>query len=371
MLLLATPACAVMAEDISVPTIQELRFSRESIALVFPHGSFKIDRRLGLGGPINPLTLSAEFSVSNLIRAGNTQALTGDAKGVRWALPDGSVLDARPGYCYEGEDQSLQVSRSGKPLETYLSTCDAVSAVALVKHHLWLGSVSPGYYDGPGSGVRVVSLRNGDLLAQFWPKKDLADGLVRTIQADPFGNDIWIASETALHRVHQFKVVERWYWSEQFSPVGKLSYELDSKRKKSATWAVWARATGLADEHLVWNQLQRQPKMHQRLRYAYDEDGYFFSVDGVHLTVDSIKPRSWPRGFDWLEKELMATLQQPRSSDSAVAEAATRMALQQLCFFNDRRVVPFVLDWQRTHSADGKFDWTVEECLKAQRLLGN
>lgn len=118
-------------------------------------------------------------------------------------------------------------------------------------------------------------------------------------------------------------------------------------------------------------------KAADRLRFAYDEEGYFFSVDGFKLEPiyqpgDALPrdvPASWPNDFGWLMDALMTTLQQTPSINGGELPDTTCRALQQLCFFKDLRVVPFVLDWQRKYSAGGNLEGTVAACLREQRQL--
>ncbi len=378
--LLALPTQAGIADDISLPVFKEMRFSRDSIALVSPHGVYKIGRKPGIAEPIDQQILSKEFIESNSPKVGILRASNGDdIIGDRWVVSDGTVFESRPGYCDEGVEIALQFWKNGHPLETFLDKCDRVSALAVVNRQLWLGSVSPGEWgDGPGTGVHVLSLHKGRLLVQMLPKMDLADGFVQFIQGDPIRNDVWIATRTALHRIHQFKVVSRWYVSEQFSSSGKVTYEFSFKPRQSSPWAIFARATGITEPtNPVWKQLQDQPKLLDRLRFAYDEEGFFFSVDGLKLELidqpDDLlptnPPATWPKDFDWLMSALMSTLRQTPSMDGAKLPETTFMALRQLCFFKDPRVVPFVLDWQRKHSSGGNLEWAVDKCLGLQRQL--
>lgn len=377
--LLALPVQAGIADDISIPVFKELRFSRDSIALVLPHGIYKISRKPGIAEPIGQKTLAIEFTESPMPKMEISRAPTGDVIGDRWTLPDGTVFQSQPGYCDEGAEDALQFSKNGRPLETLFDKCDRVSSLAVVKRQLWLGSVSPGEWgDGPGIGVNVFSLRSGRFLKQFLAKEDLADGFVQLIQVDPITNDVWIATRTALHRVHRLKVVERWYVSEQFLANGKATYEFSSKPRRSSPWAIFARSTGIAEpNNTIWQHLQAQPKLLSRLSFAYDEEGYFFSVDGLKLepiyqpgdVLPGDTPASWPKDFGWLMNALMSTLRQTPSIDGGELPDTTYMALEQLCFFKDSRVVPFVLDWQRQHSSGGNFEVAVDKCLRLQRQL--
>lgn len=188
---------------------------------------------------------------------------------------------------------------------------------------------------------------------------------------------MWIATRTALHRIHQFKVIGRWYVSEQFSANGKATYEFSSKPRGSLPWAIWARVNGITEPtNTVWKRLQDQPKLLDRLRFAYDEEG-FFSVDGLKLepiyesgdVLLGDVPESWPKDFGWLMNARMSTLRQAPSIDGVELPDTTYMALGQLCFFKDPRAVPFVLDWQRKHSSSGNLEVAVNNCLRLQRKL--
>lgn len=377
-LLWISPAFAGIADDISIPVFKELRFSRDSIAIVLPHGTYTINRKPGIAKQINQRTLAVQFVASKSPNLENLTAATEDIIGDRWRLPDGTVLESRPGYCGEGEDQALQFSKNAQPVETFLGNCDRVSSIAVRDQQLWLGSVSPGEWgDGPGSGVTVLSLQTDELIAQILPKRDLAEGFVQLVQVDPVTNDVWIATRTALHRIHRLKVVDRWYVSEQFSATGKATYELSAKRRASSPWAIWARATGIINPDELWKRMRAQPKLRDRLRFAYDEEGYFFSVDGSKLepiyqpgeTLPKDIPASWPNDLAWLMEALMMTLNQAQSAVEGDLPDTTNRALQQLCFFKDQRVIPFVLGWQLKQSASRHLENAVGACLRLQNQL--
>ena len=376
--LLISPARAGIADDISIPVFKELRFSRDSVAIVLPHGTYTINRKPSFAKQIYQRTLTAQFAEPNSPKLENLTVETGGIIGDRWALPDGTALESRPGYCGEGQDQALQFSKNGHPIKTFLGTCDRVSSVAVRDQQLWLGSVSPGEWgDGPGSGVIVLSLQTDELIAQILPKRDLADGFVQLVQVDPFTNDVWIATRTALHRVHRLKVIDRWYVSEQFSTNGKTTYEISTKRRASSPWAIWARSTGIINPDELWKRMRAQPKLRDRLRFAYDEEGYFFSVDGSKLepiyqpggSLPKDVPASWPSDFGWLMDSLMTTLQRAPSITDGSLPDTTYRALQQLCFFKDQRVIPFVLGWQQTRSGGSNLERAVAACLQVQNQL--
>lgn len=380
--LLVLPAQAAIADDVSIPVFRELRFSRDSIAVVFPHGAYKIGRKPGVAEPIDFQTFRTEFppDQSTKIEASDVYAEDSDSRRSRWVLPNGTVFESRAGYCGEGDGAPpFLFSKNGLSWDGVFGDCEKVSALAVVQQHLWLGSVSPGEMgDGPGIGVNILSLRDGRFIKQLLAKQDLADGFVQLIQVDPIRHDVWIATRTALHRVRQLKVVGRWYVSEQFSAKGKLTYEFSSNPRVSSPWAILARVTGIIDPtNTVWKYLQDQPKLLDRLRFAYDEEGHFFSVDGVKLErnyrqgdeLPSSLPRAWPNDFNWLMDALVSTLRQTSSNNGAELPDTTYMALKQLCFFKDQRVVPFVLEWQRKHPSSSNLEWAVNQCLGLQRQL--
>ena len=124
-------------------------------------------------------------------------------------------------------------------------------------------------------------------------------------------------------------------------------------------------------------RLQAQPKLLDRLRFAYDEEGYFFSVDGLKLEPiyqpgDALPrdvPAPWPNDFGWLMDALMTTLQQAPSIDGRELPDTAYRSLEQLCFFKDQRVVPFVLDWQQKYSSSNNLEQAVATCLRVQRQL--
>lgn len=136
MWLLALPAQAGIADDISIPVFKELRFSRDSIALVLPQGVYKISRKPSTAEPIDQKTLATEFTESPLSKVEISRAPTGDVIGDRWVLPDGTAFESHPGYCDEGAEDALQFSKSGHPFETFLDKCDRVSSLAMIKRQL-------------------------------------------------------------------------------------------------------------------------------------------------------------------------------------------------------------------------------------------
>ena len=194
----------------------------------------------------------------------------------------GDVFELSDGYCQERAEEFHSLTKKGVPVPTHLPPCDTISALEIVQNQLWLGSFYQGELSrGPGSGVRASTLKSGKLIAAFKPGKDLADGYVQLIQQDPSTGDMWIATNTALHRVRHSKVVERWYVSDQFTGGGLITYYLGRKLPQSNPWAILVRITGGTDSRAVWHKLQRQPRLAARLHFAYDEDGKFFSLDGV------------------------------------------------------------------------------------------
>jgi hypothetical protein len=207
-------------------------------------------------------------------------------------------------------------------MATYLPRCETISAIDVIGDHLWLGSNEQYEYgDGAGSGVRVISLKSKKLLAAFSPKQKsmagyvmplnfdaatgklsavkkaaagranggkmiaqskglLADGYVIFIRYDPVTKDVWVLTQTALHRISNEKVVERWYFSEQFNTDGQVTLLASLKPKNSNPWAIMARHTKLMDTKPIWKQLQQNPNMAKRVTYEYDELGDHFRVDG-------------------------------------------------------------------------------------------
>ena len=112
----------------------------------------------------------------------------------------------------------------------------------------------------------------------------LADGFVHFIRHDPATRDVWVLTQTALHRISNEKVIARWYSSEQFNPDGQVTLLAGSKPKKSNPWAILARHTKLMDTKPIWKQLSQSPMLAKRLTHAYDDEGKYFSIDGNQLS---------------------------------------------------------------------------------------
>lgn len=324
-----TLAQAGVAEDISTPKYSDIRFSNNSVALMTERGAYSFHRRMGLAKPISG-DLSTAFSPStkpeNSPPIEVTQSNSDDRGDSIWLTPWktslGFEFQTVGAYCGEGSEDYHSLLYRGKEMATYLPRCETISAIDVIGDHLWLGSYEQYEYgDGPGLGVRVISLKTKKLLAAFSPKKKtlfryiettgrdektsrivverkyynlragggktvekslglLADGYVLAIRLDPVTKDVWVLTQTALHRISNEKVVERWYLSEQFNSDGQVALLAGLKPQKSNAWAIMARHTKLLDTKPIWKQLQKAPKMAKRVTYEYDELGDHFRVDG-------------------------------------------------------------------------------------------
>jgi hypothetical protein len=115
-------------------------------------------------------------------------------------------------------------------------------------------------------------------------KNELADGFVRVIRHDPITKDVWILTKSALHRVNNHKIIDRWYLSEQFNADGDATLLGTLKSQKSNPWAIMARHTKLVETRTIWRQLQQAPKIAKRITYAYDDDGKYFKIDGKRMS---------------------------------------------------------------------------------------
>lgn len=370
---LCLSAMAGVAQDISIPVFTELRFSRDAIAIVTLQGTYRLDRGQEVRTPISTEMLATDFPPSNGVRKLTETEMT------RWVPPAGAPFELAQAYCAEGTDQPHRLTRNGKPVRTYLPRCETVSSLEIVNHQLWLGSITPGELaDGPGSGVRVVALDSGKLLATFKPGRDLADGYVQLIQSDPVTGDIWIATNSALHRVRNHKMVDRWYVSEKFSGNGLVSYHLSQSRRRSDPWAILVRAAGIAASHAVWQQLQHQPKLIERLSFAYDEEGNFFRVDGLipGSQYQVVKPDyrpippAWPPGFEWLVEPLMTALQRTRLAENGALADDAYLAARLLCSFKDPRIGPFMLEWERAGGMTNAHKTITAGCVEMHRAIG-
>lgn len=228
--------------------------------------------------------------------------------------------------CSSADSSSPRICLSNLEIETHLPGCESISDIAVVGDQVWLGSYEQHEGgDGEGSGARVISLKSNKLLASFSTKRksmagnvmalnydsqtgklvalkksaagrvdggklksqlknELADGFVRVIRHDPVSKDVWILTKSALHRVNNHKIIDRWYLSEQFNADGDVTLLATLKSQKSNPWAIMARDTKLAETRPIWRQLQQAPNLAKRITYAYDDDGKYFKVDGKRMS---------------------------------------------------------------------------------------
>lgn len=247
---------------------------------------------------------------------------------INWVTADGTKFQSLDGYCGEGSEDYHLLLYKAKELNTYLPGCESISDMLLLDFdQLWLGSYEQYEYgEGAGSGVRVISLKSKKLIAAFSPKQksmdgyvmplsfdaatgklsavkkaaagranggkmiaqsrgQLADGFVRFIRPDvTTPQDVWVLTKTALHRIINGKVTERWYLSEQFNTDGRVTILASLKPQKSNPWAIMARHIKLLDTKPIWKQLQEAPNMAKRVTYEYDEDGEYFSIDSKKIS---------------------------------------------------------------------------------------
>lgn len=342
-------AQAGVATDISNPAIKDLLFSYREIALVTDRATYVFDKgflpkRIDASGRIEqPFSISPfarvhigalgkEFYGAQTSQEAETFALHDrgpSASGaVHWKMTNYSG-DNKPkfstlsGYCGEGLEQYHKLFLNFRELNTFLPGCESISDMLLLNFdQLWLGSYEQHEYsNGPGSGVRVISLKPYKLLAAFSPatksisghvmalnfnshtgklskvekaaagrakggkiiadsRGQLADGYVRFIRNDSGFDFVWVLTETALHQIKDLKVIARRYLSEQFNNEGQVTLFASSKPQSSNPWAILARHTKLVDTKYLWSQLQQNPKVAKRLTYEYDELGDHFRIDG-------------------------------------------------------------------------------------------
>jgi hypothetical protein len=324
-------AWAAWAEDIYAPKYLDIRFSQTSVALITERAAYLFDRKVGLGHPyIGPLSNNFLPSTArqklDSIRV-NSKTTDGlDTHWDQWKTAKGLVFLTTDGYCDEGAEIYHGLRYKGNDIDTELPACESISDIEVIGDQLWLGSYeSFEGGSGAGSGVRVISLKSKQLIAAFSPKQKsmmgsvtalnfdaetgtlsvvkkaaagrvnggkmvaeskglLADGYVLFIRHDPVTNDVLVLTKTALHRIINGKVTERWYLSEQFNSDGQVTLLASLKPQKSNPWAIMARHTKLIDTKPIWKQLQQSPKLVKRLTYAYDDEGKYFSIDGKQLS---------------------------------------------------------------------------------------
>lgn len=204
----------------------------------------------------------------------------GSVHPTNWVIENGAKFSSLAGYCGEGQEDYHLLLLNLRELNTYLPKCETISDLLLLDFdQLWLGSYEQHEHSsGAGSGVRVISLKTKKLIAAFSPKQksmagyvmpldfnaltgklsavkkaaegrandgkmisqsrgQLADGYVKFIRPDvTTPTDIWVLTETALHRIINLKVTERWYLSEQFNADGQITLLASQKSKKSNPW---------------------------------------------------------------------------------------------------------------------------------------
>jgi hypothetical protein len=317
-------AHAGVAEDISTPKYSDVRFSKNSIALITEREAYLFDRQLGFSKPVN-VTLPADFLASTLPQMEQEQVKSKSSEIISvmtWKTSKGIKLQQTDGYCGEGAEEYHSLIYDGEKIPTYLPGCESISDVEVVENQLWLGSYEQHEYGfGAGSGVRVVSLKSKKLIAAFSPKQksmasyvmplifdaetgklsagkksvsgranggktiqrskgQLADGFVHFIRYDQATQDVWVLTKTALHRISKEKVIDRWYLSEQFNKDGQVSLFASLKPQKSNPWAIMVRHTKLKNTESIGKLLNQSPSLVKRLTYAYDEAGEHFSIDG-------------------------------------------------------------------------------------------
>lgn len=329
---IVTLAQAGVAADISTPTYSDIRFSKNSVALITERGTYSFSRKMGLAKPISgdlPIEFLRSTKLENLPPKEVKQSNSDDRGDSIWLMPwktsQGFEFQTVGAYCGEGSEDYHSLLYRGKEIATYLPGCESISAIEVINSHLWLGSFEQYEYgDGAGSGVRVISLKSKKLIAAFSPKQKsmagyvmplnfdaatgmlsvvkkaaagrandgkmiakskglLADGYVVFIRHDSVTNDVWVLTQSALHRISNEKVITRWYLSEQFNMDGQVTLLGSRKPQKSNAWAILARHTKLLDTKPLWKQLRQSPRMAGRVTYEYDEEGNYFSVDGKRM----------------------------------------------------------------------------------------
>lgn len=262
--------------------------------------------------------------------------------------------------CKPAHSISLPTCLGKVEIDTNLPGCESISDFEVIGDQLWLGSYEQHeYVFGAGSGVRVISLKSKKLIAAFSPKRKsmdgyvmplnfdaqtgklsavkkaavgranggkiiaqskglLADGYVIFIRHDTVTNDVWVLTQTALHRISNEKVVERWYISEQFNTDGQVTLLASLKPKNSNPWAIMARETKLIDAKPIWKQLKESPNLAKRLTYEYDHEGNFFRIDR--------KPIS---GYDEKGELIVRTWEYERASVEAAQQIINRLKTKQ------------------------------------------
>lgn len=370
---ICVPVMAGVARDISNPVFVELQFSKDAVVMVTQDGIYKINRKPGVSEPISFSEMKTNFiSPSGAKRAQNEDQ-------DHWVMPVGSPFFLINAYCGEGTENHHKLTRDGKPIVTYLPACETISALEVINHELWLGAIKPGELSNVGgSGVSVVSLKTGKPLVKFVPGTDLADGYVQLIQRDPITNDIWIVTNSALHRVRNHKVVDRWYLSEQFSKTGQATYFLSEHKQRNDPWAILVRTAGITDSQQVWQQLQSHPKNIKRLRFLYNEEGGFFLIDDLRpgSQYQLVKPEfrlvppAWPSEFGWLIEPLIASLSQVHTLKNRELSNKAYQAARLLCTFKDPRIGPFIQDWERIGGMTTGHKYLANLCIGKQRSIG-
>lgn len=307
---------AGVAADVSTPAYRDIRFSKNSVALITERGAYSFDRQMKEGKPISGTLPNAFFPSTN------PKKLDGQAEINTWKTANGIEFQTIDAYCGEGAEMYHSLLYRGKRMATYLPRCESINALEVVDGHLWLGSYEQYEYGrGQGLGVRIISLETKKLLAAFSPSEKslfrcsettgrdektkqikterkcydnragggrlvekslglLAHGSMLHIRHDPFSKDVWILTETALHRVSNMKAISRWYLSEQFNSDGQVTLQASLKPQKSNPWAMLVRHTKLKDSKSIWSQLKLMPQLAKRLTYEYDELGDHFKLDG-------------------------------------------------------------------------------------------
>jgi hypothetical protein len=328
-LAISTLAKAGVAADISTPVFQDIRFSKNAVALITERGAYSFDRQMKLAKPISgvlpdaflPSTSADKLDAISAVPS-NPDDRADSISLTPWKTSKGYQFQTIDAYCSEGSEDYHSLLYRGKAIATYLPRCESISALEVVDGHLWIGSVEEYEYgSGEGLGIRVISLKSKKLLAAFSPSKKslfrcneatwrdektnqikivkkcydqragggkiveqslglLNDGYVRFIRHDPLTQDVWVLTYSTLHRIRNEKVISRWYLSEQFDSDGQVTLQASMKPLKSNAWAILARHTKLVDTKPIWKQIQQSPKLAKRVTYRYDELGDHFLVDG-------------------------------------------------------------------------------------------
>ncbi len=277
---------------------------------------------------------------------------------------NGISLKTKSGYCGEGLSIPHQLWSKGEPFPAQVKPCNSIGTFEVVEKNIWLGT----YYEGeggisPGQGI-VIHKQDESFLHKIDQEAGLTSNLIRVIRKDPFEDDIWVVTHLGINKISSdFQILDSQFFYEDFdSTTGVPTIYLSTKPKNDNPFAIVSRELKIENPLTYYQAVQQIPPEIRKRFSLYMFYMYSSSIsDSPFMPKNTTKRNHLEPSF--APKEVNPLMPFFIRSTYSNNSRTRYLALSNLCMFNDKKLVNFLLDEKRNSDFNKNERKYIQDCL--------